>query len=134
MIHSGSEDPGTESSRASSVEEPPAAAAADKGCGRGRGRGKGAGPGRGAGHGGGAGAGVGVAGLGAGSCAAHAVRERRCTVERQGRTPNPVISNAAGKAATCLPSNPKASVPFVRAREKLNHFLAGGVGILSLPW
>lgn len=51
LVHSGSEDPGTESSRASPVEEPPAAAAAAKGRGRGRGRGKGAGRGRGRGRG-----------------------------------------------------------------------------------
>lgn len=51
LVHSGSEDAGSESSRARSEEEPPAAAPPGKGRGRGRGRGKGAGRGRGRGRG-----------------------------------------------------------------------------------
>lgn len=51
LVHSGSEDAGSECSKAPSEEEPPAAAAPGKGHGRGRGRGKGAGRGRGRGRG-----------------------------------------------------------------------------------
>ena len=51
LVHSGSEDAGSECSKAPSEEEPPAAAAPGKGRGRGRGRGKGAGRGRGRGRG-----------------------------------------------------------------------------------